>query len=170
METFISINRLVYDPVNRPGIHRDCKNPAMADWKILKLKFPPPEGYKAGEWKEILKSSHETKGDVMEVEEVVDNDEEEQKVEDVEEVEPLQEPRPKRQKKTPEIYSVIASVTTPKPTKPKAGKQTGKSKSASQNQSNNSLKTNTTSSNLTMTSPIVVADTLVEDFSQVYCC
>ena len=107
METFISINRLVYDPVNRPGIHRDCKNPAMADWKILKLKFPPPEGYKAGEWKETLKSSHETKGDVMEVEEVVDNDEEEQKVEDVEEVEPLQEPRPKRQKKLPKFTVIL---------------------------------------------------------------
>ena len=57
MTTLIDTNRLVYDPVGRPGIPRECKFPARADWSILKMFAAPPPGWKAGDYKEYIKQN-----------------------------------------------------------------------------------------------------------------
>lgn len=59
LATFIDTQRLVYDPVGRPGISRDCKNPLKPDWKILRMARAPPSSWKgkAYDYKEYLKNS-----------------------------------------------------------------------------------------------------------------
>lgn len=118
LETCINISRLVYDPINRPGIHRDCKTPAMADWKILKLNEPPPPGWKAGDWKEHLKRGGSLPEEIVDV----DDDEEEKEVEEV--------PRPKRQRKSPTNYSDAATAPAAKAAKPKEKRTKQQSKEA----------------------------------------
>lgn len=41
LATFIDTQRLVYDPIARPGISRDCKNPQRSDAAILQMAEPP---------------------------------------------------------------------------------------------------------------------------------
>ena len=68
--TFIDTQRLVYDPVGRKGIHRDCKTPQKPDWKILRMGRAPPSSWKgkAYDYKEFLKNSHSNEEDSEEVE------------------------------------------------------------------------------------------------------
>jgi len=80
----------------------------MADWKILKMKEPPPDNYKAGDWKEVLKAMRADS--VEEIMEVDDDDDEE-------DFEPVS--RPKRQKKPPVNYMDTAIAPTPKSAKVK---------------------------------------------------
>ena len=56
LSTFIDTQRLVYDPVGRPGIPRDCTHPQRPDYKILQIPEPPSSWKgKAYEYKEYLK-------------------------------------------------------------------------------------------------------------------
>lgn len=49
---------MVMDENERPGIPRDCKHPEQADWQILRMKGPAPDGWKAGNYFQYMKNEN----------------------------------------------------------------------------------------------------------------
>lgn len=54
LDTWLDMHRFIYNPVSRPGIPRNTKNPEREDWQILKMRDPPPKGVKAFNYQQSL--------------------------------------------------------------------------------------------------------------------
>ena len=60
INTYLNVQRLIYDPIGRPRIARSTAFPARADWVILKRSERPPDGVNAGDYHTMLEQQRES--------------------------------------------------------------------------------------------------------------